>query len=103
MKQNKIKVAVSSDAKHRATIMRRVLIDLGFARTQGDASKIIQPSVHTINLQHAYFVAADNFKWHESPLKVQLLYEMAARGILVLIGARSIPKQYEFICEPYYN
>lgn len=102
MKQNKIKVAVSTDIKHRSGIIRKLLIEHGFAHTQSDAAKIILPSLDSVTIPNRYFIAVENFKWHQSPLKVQLLYEMAAKGQLVIVGCRSIPKQYEFICEQYY-
>lgn len=103
MKQNKLILAVSPNPDTRAAIMRRLLVAHGFAVTQHDASKLIQPDVYNINLESAYFVAADNFKLHESPITLQRLYEMAARGIFVLLGVRTLARQYELISEAHYQ
>ena len=103
MKQNKLIVAVASSPEERSAIIRRILMDLGFAYTPGDASKLIRGSVYDINLRDAYFVCADNFKFSESPITVQRLYEMAARGIAVILGTNRLPARYEFICEAYYE
>lgn len=103
MKQNKIIVAVASDDKVRQRIIQRILMELNFAYTPTDANKLIRVNVHSVILQNAYYVCADNFRFSESPITLQRLYEMAARGIAVILGAKHIPSQYEFICEAYYE
>ena len=103
MKQNKLIVAVASNSTERAAIIRRILMELNFAYTPGDANKLIRGNVHDINLRNAYYVCADNFQFSDSPITVQRLYEMAARGIAVILGASRLPRQYEFICEAYYE
>lgn len=103
MKQNKLIVAVAPDNDRRIEIMRRLIIDNGFAFTRTDAAKLIRGSVHAADVVGAYFVIADNFRFHESPITVQRLYQMAARGIFVLLGVKSLPRQYEFICEAHFE
>ncbi|MDR1629939.1 MAG: hypothetical protein LBS36_06975 [Oscillospiraceae bacterium] len=103
MKQNKIIVAVHSDNKIRGEILQRLIVKLGFARTPSDAAKIIRASVHDIDLSEAYFVLAGNYNFRESPLTTQRLFELAARGIAVVVSAKKIPKEFEPFCEAHYN
>lgn len=103
MKQLKIIVAQSNSPQERVAIMRRLLIHYGFAYTATDAGKLINSDVHNIDLNSAYFVVADNFKFHESPITLQRLYQMAAAGVFILLGSRSIPRQYEWICEAHFS
>lgn len=103
MKQNKIFVAVSADPSHRLTIIQRILIDLKLAITPGDASKLIRKSVYDIDLSNAYYVCADNFNFRESEITRQRLYEMAARGIAVIVGVKRLPREFEFISQAYYT
>jgi hypothetical protein len=103
MKQNKIIAIVDPDPKTRERIMKRVIVELGFALIPSDAGKLIKPSVEDYNLRNAYFVIADNYKFRENPITQQRLYEMAARGIAVILGCKTLPPEYEFICEAYYE
>lgn len=101
-KQNKIIVAVSPDAAVRASMLKQLAIRLGFALTKSDAAKIIHSDIYQIDLSLAYFVLCDNVNLRKSLLTIQRLYEMAARGIAVVIGCKSIPRELEFICEIFY-
>lgn len=103
MKHNKLIVIVSTDAKVRERLLKKVLVDLGFALIFSDAGKLIKKTVHDIDLSKAYFVAADNYNFKDNPITQQRLYEMAARGIAVILGAKNIPPEYEFICEAYFE
>jgi hypothetical protein len=103
MKQNKIIVAVHTDGKTRAAILQRLAVKLGFARTPSDAAKIIRASVYDIDLSEAYFVLADNYNFRESPITTHRLFELAARGIAVVVGVKKIPKEFEWHCEPHYD
>lgn len=103
MKQNKLIVAVAPNQQHRAAIMRRLIIENKFAFTPSDANKLIRSDVHSYNLSRAYFVIVDDFRFHESPITLQRLYELAARGVFVLLGVRSLPAKYEFICEAHFE
>lgn len=91
MKANKIMVAVSADKEARTRLLRRMAVDAGFALTPSDAGKLIRPSVHDIDLSRAYFVLADLYSFRESPITTQRLFELAARGIAVMVGTRRLP------------
>jgi hypothetical protein len=98
-KSNKIIVCLSSEAEERSTMIAKLLIRVGFARTVGDAKKIIAFSVFDVDLPAAYFVAAQTFNFRSSAHTTQRLYEMAVRGNLVIVGAKKIPPEMEFMCE----
>jgi len=103
MKQNKLIVAVAPDGRTRQRIIQRILMELNFAYTPVDANKLIRATVHDFDLQNTYYVCADNFRFGDSPITLQRLVELAARGMAVIIGVRRLPAQYEFICEAYYE
>lgn len=103
VKQNKLIVAVHPDHDIRNKILKRLIIERGFALTPTDAGKLIKATVSDIELSGAYFVIADNYRFRESPITQQRLYQMAARGIAVILGATKLPREYEFICEAYYE
>jgi hypothetical protein len=100
-KSNKIMVAVSPDSNRRATMVARIAVDLGFARTQGDAGKIIRQTPYDYDLANCYFVLAERYNLRESPVTTQRLYELAATGIAVVIGVKKVPPEMEFLCEIY--
>lgn len=102
MKTNKLIVVSSTDRQRRTTLMRELLIEHKFALTNSDAAKLIRNDIYSVNLNKAYYVCVDNFKLSESQLTTQRLYELAARGIFVLLGVRSIPVKYELLCEAHY-
>lgn len=101
-KQNKIIVAVSPDATVRASMLKQLAIRMGFAMTRSDAAKIIRNDIYQIDLSLAYFVFCDGVNLRTSPVTTQKLYEMAARGIAIVVGCKSIPRELEFICETFY-
>jgi len=101
-KQNKIIVCLSPFEDDRISMVARLLVKFGFARTQGDARKIIAISVSDIDLSSAWFVAAKTFKFRTSANTTHRLFEMALRGNLVLVGAKKIPPEMEFMCEIYH-
>lgn len=103
MKQNKLIVAVHHDPVTRNRILKRLIVERGFALTPSDAGKLIKANVSDIDLTQAYFVIADNYKFRESPITQQRLYELAARGIAVILGTTKLQREYEFICEAYYE
>ena len=102
-KQNKIIVCLAPSEQERLTMVAKALVKLGFARTPGDAKKIIAITPFDVDLPTAYFVAAQSFNFRKSANTTQRLYEMAARGFLVLIGAKRIPPEMEFMCDIYYS
>ncbi len=83
--------------------MKRLVVEKGFAMTASDAEKLIKASVFDINLTDAYFIIADNYKFRESPITLQRLFEMAARGIAVIVGTNRLSREFEFLCEAHYE
>ena len=101
-KENKIMVVVSGEEKTRLQMIKRLAIDLGFAITVTDAGKIIKATPHDFDLSQAYFVLAGTYNFRESPATTQKLYELAARGICVIVGVKKMYPEFEFICSQYY-
>jgi len=102
-KQNKIIVAVCPDADVRRQLLQKITVECGFALTRGDAGKLIKPTPYECNVPGAYFLLADLHNFRTSPGMNQQLYEMAARGMAVIVGVKKLPAEYEFICEAYYS
>jgi hypothetical protein len=100
-KSNKIIVAVSADRNQRMVMLQRIAVSLGFAKTPGDAGKIIRQSPYDYDLANCYFVLAENYNLRESPITTQRLYELSATGIAIVIGTKKIPPEMEFFCEVY--
>lgn len=101
-KENKIIVVVSADQDLRHIMLQHLAVELGFAQTRGDAGKLIRQSPHDYDLANCYFVLAANYNLRESPVTTQRLFELAARGLAVLVGCRRIPPEMEFLCTAYY-
>ena len=100
-KSNKIIVCLSQHEEDRLQMLARLLVNFGFARTNGDAKKIIAFSVFDIDLTTAYFTAVKTFNFRTSANTTQRLFQMALSGNLVLVGAKKIPPEMEFMCEIY--
>lgn len=94
-------VVVSPDDNERRKMIHRLAVRLGFAITQGDAAKVVRKSPYDYDLATTYFVLAETFNFNASPVLTQRLYEMAARGIAVVVGVKRLQQQYEFIAEVY--
>ena len=103
MKQNKIIVAVHPDEQVRRKIIQRILVMLNFARVPGDAAKLIRTTVYDYDLAECYYVCAATHNLRDSPITRQRLYELAARGIAVIIGVKHLQAEFEFICEAEYE
>lgn len=95
-------VAVSPDTEVRKKMLTRIAVNYGFARIHSDAAKIVCNDIRSIDLSTAYFVLCDNYNFRGATLTNQRLYEMAARGLFIAVGVRSIPREYEFICKAFY-
>jgi len=102
-KQNKIIVAISPDPVIRKKILQKLAVEAGFALTLGDAGKLIKPTPYECNIPGAFFVFCDLHNFRKSPNINQQLYEMAARGMAVIVGVKKLPAEVEFICEVYYS
>lgn len=103
MKQNKIIVAVHQDEQVRRKIIQRILVRLNFAITPGDASKLIRSTVYDFDLAECYYVCAATHNLRDSPITRQRLYELAARGMAVIIGVKRLQAEFEFISEAVYE
>jgi hypothetical protein len=101
-KENKIFVVVSPDPDERLRMLSRLAVRLGFARTPSDAVKVISLAIGDVHLPSAYFVFVRDYAFRGAVLTNQKLYEMAARGICVAVGARYIPREYQFVCQAFY-
>ena len=101
-KEHKILVVVSPDPVERKHLLSRLVVRLGFARIPSDAAKIRSNDIFSIDLATAYFVFCSNYNFRGAVLTNQRLYEMAARGLCIVVGVRSIPREYEFICRVFY-
>lgn len=102
MKHNKIIVAVHPDEQVRRKIIQRILVRSNFAVTPGDASKLIRATVYDMDLAECYYVCAATHNLRDSPVTRQRLFELAARGIAVIIGVKRLQPEFEFICEAVY-
>jgi hypothetical protein len=100
-KSNKIIACQSQFEEDRLTMVSRILVRAGFARTPGDARKIISLTPFDIDLPSAWFVAAKTYNLRSSAITTQRLFEMALRGNLVVLGVKKIPPEMEFMCEIY--
>lgn len=101
-KENKIFVAVSPDPEERLRMLSRLAVRLGFARTPSDAEKIISAGIGDVDLPSSYFVICRDYSFRGAVITNQKLYEMAARGLMVAVGARYVPREYQFICQAFY-
>ena len=101
-KDNKIIVAISADERAREAMIKRIIIDMGFAQTVTDAGKIIRGTPHDYDLQNSYFVFATSYNLRESPATTHRLTCMAAAGIAIVIGVKKLYPEHEWICQPYY-
>lgn len=102
-KENKIFVVVDPDPGMRRTLIARLATQLGFARTASDAAKLIRSTPYEYELATAYFVIAHTYDFRKSNITTQRLYEMAARGIAVVVGVKRLPSDFEFCCQVYFK
>jgi len=96
-------VAISPDGDTRRKIIQKLIMKCGFAITPGDAMKLIKPTAYDCNPVDAFFVVADMHDFRTSTVMNQQLYEMAAKGMAVIVGVKKLPAQFEFICETFYH
>lgn len=95
-------VCVSSDNSVRLNMICELAVRCKLATIRSDARKILKHSIYDINLTEAYYVLVDEFNFRESPSTTQRLYEMAARGIAVIVATRKLPREFEFLCDIYH-
>lgn len=103
MKKNrKLMVCVSTDEKERASMLKQLVVKLGFAKTISDAAKIIPITIEEYDLANSYFVFAQNFNLRDSPITTHRLTQLAAQGIAVIVGVKKLPREFEFFVEAFY-
>lgn len=101
-KECKIFVVVSPDRVEREKMLARLAVRLGFARMPSDAMKIMSPDIQSVDLSTAYFVLCAHYNFRGASITNQRLYELAARGLCVAVGVRSLPREYEFLCKAFF-
>ena len=101
-KENKIFVVISPDTVEREQLIARLAVRLGFAKIPSDALKIISKDIYSFDLTTAYFVLCSNYHFRGSIVTTQRLYELAARGICVCVGVKSLPREYELLSQVFY-
>ncbi len=101
-KENKIYVVVAPEQALRRTLIARLAVKLGFASIASDASKIIKQDISSVDLSTAYFVMVANYNFRGASITNQRLYEMAARGMAVIVGVRSLPREYQIITQAFF-
>lgn len=102
-KENKIYVVVATDPTEREQLVARLAVRLGFAKIPSDALKIVSKDIYSIDLATAYFVLCSNYHFRGSSITTQRLYELAARGICVVVGVKVLPREYEIISQAFYQ
>ena len=101
-KENKIFVVVCPDVQQRKQMIAKLAVKLGFAMIPSDAMKLIRQNIHAYDLSTAYFVMCSEYNFRGASITNQRLYEMAARGICIIVGVRSLPREYELISQAFY-
>lgn len=101
-KENKIQVIIASTAEERERLIARLAVRYGFAQIASDAAKIIRRDIYSVDLSTAYFVFCSNYNFRGAVITTQKLYELAARGICVIVGVKSLPREYEIVSQVFY-
>ena len=101
-KENKIIVVISPDDRAREVMIKRIIIDMGFAQTVTDAGKIVKGTPHDYDLPNTYFVFATTYNLRDSPATTHRLASMAAHGIAVVVGGKKMYPEFEWTCQPFY-
>lgn len=99
MKSYKIKAVVSPDAAERTREIRRILVDAKLALSPGKAADLIRPNIGDVDLRNAYYVAVANYRFSDSPSTNLRLLQMAAAGLLVVVGCSKIPRDMEYLAD----
>lgn len=99
MKALKIIVCVAHEEADRRRMIAKVAVDMGLALTPGDAAKLIKATPYDYDLPATYFVMAATFNFRQSLHTVNQLFRMAASGIAVIVGARKLQPEFEFLCQ----
>lgn len=102
MKNYKIKAVVGTDEAARVAEIRRLIVDARLALSPGRAAELVRRSIDDADLRNAYYVAVTNYNFGTSPATNLRLLQMAAAGLLVIVGCSRIPREMEFMSDIYY-
>ena len=91
-------VVIAQSSDDRELFISRLAVRLGFAKVPSDAKKIIRKDIYSF----AYLILCSNYNFRGSVITTQRLYELAARGICVVVGVKSLPREYELISQVFY-
>ncbi len=103
IKNHKIIVAVHPDPAVRRAMVARIAVKLGLATIPSDALKIMKSDIADVNLCEAYFVLLSNYSFRGAIHTNQRLYELAVKGLAVVVACKTIPREYQFITQPIYK
>ena len=95
-------VVIAQSSDDRELFISRLAVRLSFAKVPSDAKKIIRKDIYSFDLPTAYFILCSNYNFRGSGITTQRLYERAARGICVVVGVKSLPREYELISQVFY-
>ncbi len=102
MKTYKIKAVVGADEAARVAEIRRLIVDARLALSPGRAAELVRRSIDDADLRNAYYVAVASYNFGTSPATNLRLMQMAAAGLLVIVGCSRIPREMEFMSDIYY-
>ncbi|MGL4853164.1 MAG: hypothetical protein ACRC3Z_11070 [Phocaeicola sp.] len=101
-KENKIHVVIAHSKEEREHMIAVLAVKKGFAKIKSDALKIVRSDIYSVNIATAYFVMCSTYNFRGSSISTQRLYELAAKGLFVCVGVKSLPREYEFFSQSYY-
>lgn len=102
-KENKIIVVVDPDQDQRKKLIARIAVEFGFAKTTSDALKIIKSTPYEYDISTSYFILAHTYDFRNSRITTGKLYELAVRGIAVIVGVKRLPVEFEFCCKTFFK
>ena len=89
-----------NDAERRS-MLRRAVIACGLAKVPSNAEHLIKESIDEVDYDSAYVVVVDNFRFNQE-YHIRRLYELAAKGLAVIVGTKAVPARYEWITQTLY-
>lgn len=101
MKPYKIITVVSANDAERRSMLRRAVIACGLAKVPSNAEHLIKESIDEVDYDGAYVVVVDNFRFNQE-YHIRRLYELAAKGLAVIVGTKAVPARYEWITQTLY-
>lgn len=103
MTSDYIIVCVSESPERREDMIASQLIKAGFANIKSDAKKIIKHTIADSSIEDSYFIAVSSYSFTASASNNIRLIHKAARGHLVVLGAKKVPRDIEAFVEIVYK